>query len=97
MFLEEKRNLDIKGRSVAGGNKQREYTDKKEASSPTSHTEAVFITAAIEAAEGRDVAIADLPNAFAQTDLIKNDEEVEIMMVIREQLAGLLIKSSGKT
>ena len=52
MFLEEKRNLDIKGRIVAGGNKQREYMDKREASSPTSHTEAVFITAAVEAAEG---------------------------------------------
>ena len=28
MFLEEKRNLDKKGRIVAGGNKQREYTSK---------------------------------------------------------------------
>lgn len=77
---------------MAGGNKQREYTDKKEASSPTSHTEAVFITAAIEAAEGRDVAIADIPNAFVQTDLIKDDKEVEIIMVIRGQLADLLIE-----
>ena len=31
MFLEEKRNLDINGRIVAGRNKQREYTYKKEA------------------------------------------------------------------
>ena len=65
MFLEEERNLYIKGRIIAGGIKQREYSNKREASSPTSHSEAVFITAAIEAAEGRDVAIADLPNAFA--------------------------------
>ena len=52
----------------------------------------MFITAAVEATEGRDVAIADLPNAFAQTDLIKNDEEVEIIITIRGQLADLLIE-----
>ena len=69
IFLEEKRDLDIKGRIVAGGNKQREYTDKKEASSLASHSDAVFITAAIEASEGRDVAIADLRNAHRQTSL----------------------------
>ena len=38
------------------------------------------------------MAIVDFPNAFAQTDLIKNDEEVEIIMVIRGQLADLLIE-----
>ena len=42
LFLEEKRNLDKKGRIVAGENKQRDYTPKQEASSPTSHTEAVL-------------------------------------------------------
>ena len=29
MFLEEKRTLDIKGRIEAGGNRHKEYTDKK--------------------------------------------------------------------
>ena len=38
------------------------------------------------------MAIADLPNAFAQTPLIKNDEEVEIIMVFRGQLADMLIE-----
>ena len=38
------------------------------------------------------MAIADLPNAFAQTPLIKNDEVVEIIMVTRGQLADLLIE-----
>ena len=71
LFLEEKRNLDKKGRIVAGGNKQRDYTPKQEASSPTSHTEAVFSTATIDAMENRDVAIVDIPNAFVQTDLVK--------------------------
>ena len=53
MLLDEKRNFDIKGRIGAGvgggggGGRQREYTNKKEAYSPTSHTEAVFIAADI--------------------------------------------------
>ena len=51
----------------------------------------MFITAAIEAVEGIDAIIADLPNAFAQAALIKNVEEVEIIMIIRRQLADLLI------
>jgi hypothetical protein len=43
--------------------------DREEVSSPTVSTEALFITAAIDAAEGRDVATCDIPNAFIQTDL----------------------------
>ena len=84
LFLEEKRNLEKKGRMVAGGNKQRHHTPKQEASSPTSHTEAVFSTATIEALEERDVAIIDLPNAFCQTDVVKDDKPVKIIMIIRK-------------
>ena len=69
LFLKEKRDLSIKGRLVAGGNKQRSFTDKSEATSPTPHTESVFITATIDAMECRDVAAIDIPNAFVQTDL----------------------------
>lgn len=92
LFLEQKRNLDVKGRIVGGGDKQRSYTSKEEASSPTSHTEAVFLTAAIEASEDRDSAIVDIPNAFVQTDLIKNGKPVEVIMAIRGQLADMLIE-----
>ena len=48
LFLEEKKNKDIKERIVGGGNKQRSYVSKQEASSPTSHTESVFCTIGIE-------------------------------------------------
>ena len=37
LFLEEKKNKEIKGKMVGGGNKQRSYTSRQEASSPTSH------------------------------------------------------------
>ena len=34
----------------------------------------------------------DIPNAFMQTDLIKNGKAVKIIMVIRGRLADILIK-----
>ena len=82
---------------VAGGNKQRDHTSKQEASSPTSHTEAVFSTATIEALEERDVAIIDLPNAFCQTDVVKDDKPVKIIMIIRGRLAELLCEIAPET
>ena len=72
IHLEEKKNIDIKGRIVGGGNKQRSYVFKQEASSPTSHTKSVFFTIGIESEEGRDVAIIDIPNAFVQSNLAIN-------------------------
>ncbi len=67
MFLKEKRTGEIKGRTVAGGNKQRDFISKEEASSPTVTTEAVLLTCIIDADKGRDVAVIDIPNAFIQT------------------------------
>jgi hypothetical protein len=52
---------------VAGGNKQRDYISKEDASSPTVATEAVLLSCIIDAKEGRDVAVIDIPNAFIQT------------------------------
>jgi hypothetical protein len=67
MFLKEKRDGSLKGRTVAGGNNQRDYISKEDASSPTVATEAVLLSCIIDAEEGRDVAVIDIPNAFIQT------------------------------
>ena len=67
MFLKEKRDGKIKGRTVAGGNKQRDYISKEDASSPTVTTESVLLSCIIDAEEERDVAVIDIPNAFIQT------------------------------
>jgi hypothetical protein len=67
MFLKQKRDGNIKGRSVAGGNKQRDYISKEDASSPTVATESVLLSCIIDAEEERDVAVVDIPNAFVQT------------------------------
>ena len=48
---------------------------KEESMSPTVSTPALFMTAAIEAKEGRDVATCDIPNAFIQTEQAKTDKD----------------------
>ena len=49
MFLKEKRDGEIKGSAVDGGNKQRDYIYKEDAISPTVETEAVLLSCIIDA------------------------------------------------
>ena len=90
LFLKEKRDATVKGRMVAGGNKQRGKIEKLDASSPTAALESVLLTAIIDAHEGRDVAVIDIPNAFVQTRL-ENDADKAIMR-LRGKLAELMVK-----
>ena len=68
MFLKQKRCGMIKARGCADGCKQREKITKQESASPTVATESVFITAVVDAHEGRMVKIADVPGAFMHAD-----------------------------
>ena len=90
MFLKEKRDGKIKGRTVAGGNKQRDYISKEDASSPTVATESVLLTCIIDAEEERDVAVADIPNAFIQTKV--EDEKDMAFINIRGVLVDILVE-----
>jgi hypothetical protein len=91
MFLKEKRETKkIKGRTVAGGNKQRDYISKEDASSPTVATEAVLLSCIIDAEEGRDVAVIDIPNAFIQTRV--EDENDMAFIKIRGVLVDILVE-----
>ncbi len=85
MFLKEKRDHSIRGRMVADGRKQRETAIKGEAASPKVCVESIFITAAIEAHEGRDVATVDLPSAYLHAE---NDETLH--MRLQGRLAELM-------
>jgi hypothetical protein len=69
MFLKEKQDGSLKGSTVAGGNKQRDYISKEDASSPTITTEAVLLSCIIDAKEERDVTVIDIPNAFIYPDM----------------------------
>ncbi len=89
MFLKEKRDGKVKGRSVAGGNKQRDYISKEEASSPTVAKESELLTCIVDAEEGRDVAVIDIPNAFIQTRI--DDEKDMAFIKIRGVLVDMLV------
>ena len=67
LFLKLKCDATIKGRMVAGRDKQCSYIPKEEATSPTVSLKLVLLTAIIDMQEGQDVAICDVPNAFIQT------------------------------
>jgi hypothetical protein len=90
MFLKEKRDGSLKGRTVAGGNKQRDYISKEDASSPTIATEAVLLSCIINAEEGRDVTVIDIPNAFIQTQV--EDKGDMAIIKIRGVLVDILVK-----
>jgi hypothetical protein len=90
MFLKEKRDGKIKGRTVAGGNKQRDFISKEDASSPNVATEAVLLTCIVDAEERRDVAVIDIPNAFIQTRI--EDEADMAIIRIRGILVDMLVE-----
>ena len=87
MYLKRKRCGKYKARGCADGRKQRAWTNKEDASSPTISTEAVFLTSIIDALENRDVAIVDVPGAFMQADM---DELVHVRFT--GTMVDLLIK-----
>ena len=90
LFLKLKRDGKIKGRAVAGGNKQRDFISKEDASSPTVSTEAVLLSCIIDAEEERDVAAIDIPNAFIQTRV--EDEKDMVIIRVRGVLVDMLCK-----
>ncbi len=60
IYLKEKKDGNIKARSCANGNPQREHIAKK-AAAPTVLLESVFITSTIDAKESRKVVTIDIP------------------------------------
>jgi hypothetical protein len=90
MFLKQKRDGKIKGRTVAGGNKQCDYISKEDASLPTVTTEAVLLSCIIDAKEDRDVAVVDIPNAFVQTR-VENKNDMAFIN-IRGILVDILVE-----
>jgi hypothetical protein len=80
MFLKQKRDGKIKGRTVAGGNKQRDYISKEDASSPEVARESVLLLCIIDSEEERDVAVVDIPNTFVQTR-VENKKGVAVIKI----------------
>eukprot|EP00957_Ditylum_brightwellii_P043642 3308607-Ditylum_brightwellii.AAC.1 len=91
MFLTKKRCGRIKGRGCADRNKQRSHIPKDDASAPTVAIESLMLSCLIDAKEGRDVAIIDIPGALMQADI---DEIVH--MKFEGTMAELLTKLEPK-
>ena len=89
MFMVLKRNGLLKTRGVADGSVQRVFTDKNDVSSPTPDFYAFKFICAMIAREGRDVATADLPGFFLQTE--QEGDEV-IMLKLTGEVALLLVE-----
>ena len=75
MFLKQKCCGKVKGCGCADGRKQRAYIAKEESTAPMVSTEAVFLTAVINALESWEVAVLDVPGTFMQADI---DELVHV-------------------
>ena len=87
MFLKRKRNGKIKARGCADGQPQRAYIPQEDARAPTISTEAVFMTAVIDAMENRTVAVVDIPGTFMQADM-----DSGVYMRIDSAMADLLME-----
>ena len=90
VLIEEKRDGRVKGRAVADGRKQRGDIPKEDAASPTTSLEAIILTSMIEAQENRDVVVADIPNAFIQTDM----EGDTVFMKLTGKAAEILVQTA---
>ena len=64
MFLTKKWDGPINAKACADGQKQRWYLSKDEVAALTIMLESIFIAAGLEANEGGDVTVMDLPGAF---------------------------------
>ena len=83
IFIEQKWDGLIKARKVIGGNKQQDYITKENVSSPTVTAQAVMLTCVIDVQEDRDAVVVDIPNAFVQTVVDKEDTEHRVIVHIR--------------
>ena len=90
-LIKEKKDGKIKGRTCVNGSRQRLYTAEEDASSPTVSTEALLITAAVDAAEERFVATCDITGAFLKADM---DEFV--LIVLHNEEIDALIQANQK-
>jgi hypothetical protein len=80
MFLKKKWDGKIKGRTVAGGNKQRDCISKENASSPTVATESVLMSCIIDSEEEWYVVVVDIPNEFVQTR-VENENDMPLIKI----------------
>ena len=102
MFLKRKPGGIIKGQGCAERRKQRAYTAKEDAASPTVANKAMFLMAVIDATEGRKVAVLNVPGAFMQEDMDElvhfrfTGKMVELLPEIDKDMYGPCVTTEGR-
>ena len=93
MHLVKKRDGRVRARGCADGSKQRKEPGYKKGNtaSPTVHNDSTFITSAIDAKEGRDVMIVDLPGAFLHTLRQAGVNKKQLHMVLKGPLVEAMV------
>jgi len=91
IVLTEKQCGRLKTRACMNGSIQRDYIQKENGASPTVMNNSVMIQSSIDAHEGRIVVTLDIPSAFLHADL-----EEEVIMLLRGQLADLMVQVDPK-
>ena len=90
IFLNENIEITVKARMCSNGSTQRAYILRKEATVSTKVLEDIITTGVIDAGQERDVMTLDTPNAFLQTDIALDGDN--IIMNIRGKLVDILIE-----
>lgn len=85
IILKRKRNGKLKGRIVVDGRRQHRFK-LNDYSSPTVSTEAIFLTAALEASEERHVITIDVDGAYLHAPM-----DHEVLVSINPVLSALLV------
>ena len=84
MFIKENRDGTIKACGCVDGRTQREKYNNVYATSPPFSTEAVLISAVIDAYAEQDVAVVDIPGSYISADM--GDEMFKIFHGTMEEL-----------
>ena len=92
-LIKEKWIRKLKGRKCAYGRPQRCYITKEDASSPTIYLEYFFTRIIIDAHEGRDVAIFDIPRAYLNDDI---PEDKLVLLNIEGEFVDILCEVNPK-
>ena len=90
-FLTDKRDGEVKGRTVYNGKSTREWLSCEETASPTAATESIFLSKVIDAKEGRDIMPSTVPNAFIQTPMDYKHGEPRVIMKLRGLTVDILL------
>ena len=90
IFLTKKRDGSIKAQTCANGSTQSEYVAQEESKILTAATRLILMTGVIDAKQVRDAMTPDIPNAFVQANIPKEDEK--LIMNIRGQLVDILLE-----